>query len=231
MIIDPPAHASPSRITHSDPCAPCAKHSRTCVGLLKRTCDPCLKHKRKCDKSRGRGGIKGKSTSVLDPKSKPPGTSVQAVSFAICNPLVAPTSVRTVVSPRRQPSPPPPAPGPSSQPVQPPSTFFYRSESPPAQSISHPAAPSPTSAPPTSDNVLAIVEETPRKKLKTDHPPAVTTPHVVADARRAVLSLESRFFSARAFFKDLQSRASGMEDLFPAQSDELEKLKTLLAMN
>jgi len=53
---------------------------------------------------------------------------------------------------------------------------------------------------------------------------------VVAEARRAVLSLESRIFSARSFFKDLQSRASGMEDLFAAQSDELEKLKTLLAM-
>ena len=54
---------------------------------------------------------------------------------------------------------------------------------------------------------------------------------MAAEARSAVLAIESKIFTSRAFFKELESRASGMVAVIDAQSDELEKIKGILEMD
>ena len=74
----------------------------------------------------------------------------------------------------------------------------------------------------------SLIDEPPRKKVKTDHLPSG---QMAAEARSAVLAIESKIFTSRAFFKELESRASGMVAVIDAQSDELEKIKGILEMD
>ncbi|KAG6379223.1 hypothetical protein JVT61DRAFT_11671 [Boletus reticuloceps] len=72
-------------------------------------------------------------------------------------------------------------------------------------------------------------DEMPTKKAKSARPSG-PTPEMLADAKRAILSVEAKLYSTCAFLKDLEARVNGMDAVVAAQQDELARVKAVLEM-